>query len=108
MNSGIGSGRRIGVAAVFGVVLGCSPAQGVAADGGPMSATLRREGIRWPGEGGSRIKVSIGLYLVDFARINLREESFDMAGYLDTAWTDPTIALQAEERKRPARPGSRR
>lgn len=65
---------------------------------GPLPESLRREGIHWPGEGGNRIKVSLGIYLIDFARINLREESFDMAGYLDVSWTDPTVALKPEER----------
>ncbi|WP_422927141.1 hypothetical protein [Singulisphaera sp. PoT] len=75
---------------------------------GEVSETLRREGIHWPGEGGKQIEVSIGIYVVDFARINLREESFDMAGYLDTRWVDPTIALKGDERKgrlRRFRPG---
>ncbi len=79
-----------------------------AADVGAMSESMRLEGIRRPGEGGKRIKVSLGVYLVDFARINLREESFDMAGYLDVRWTDPSIALKADERKgrvRRFRPG---
>ncbi len=70
-----------------------------AADVGGMSEPMRLEGIHWPGEGGKRIKVALGVYLVDFARINLREESFDMAGYLDVRWTDPSIALKADERK---------
>jgi hypothetical protein len=59
-----------------------------AADTGPMVESLRLEGIHWPGEGGKRIQVSLGVYLIDFARINLREESFDMAGYLDVSWTE--------------------
>jgi len=73
-----------------------------------MSEALRMEGIHWPGEGGRRIPVALGVYLIDFARINLREESFDMAGYLDVSWTDPTIALKPDERKgkvRRFRPG---
>lgn len=101
-------GRRARAFAVFAAVLCFAQARAIAADAGPMSETLRREGIRWPGEGGKRIAVSLGIYLIDFARINLREESFDMAGYLDTAWTDPTIALKPEERKgkvRRYRPG---
>ncbi|WP_175516945.1 ligand-gated ion channel [Planctomicrobium piriforme] len=56
-----------------------------------------REGMRWPGEGGRRIPVSIGIEVIDFARVNLREESFAMAGYLDVTWVDPTLALQPNE-----------
>src|SRR4051795_11358041 len=56
-------------------------------------ATSHPQDVHWPGEGGRRIEVRLGIYVVDFARINLREESFDMAGYLDTSWTDPSLAL---------------
>ena len=86
----------IALAVFIGAVPGAS--RGVDAD--QLSPELRREGIHWPGEGGKRIRVSIGLYLVDFARINLREESFDMAGYLDTSWTDPDLVLKPDEARR--------
>jgi len=36
---------------------------------------------------GKKVAVNLGIVVVEFARINLREESFDMAGYLDTSWT---------------------
>ena len=77
------------VAAVIG--LGSPPAaraEGAAVASGPV----RAEGIHWPGEGGRKIRVSVGLYVIDFARISIREESFNMAGYLDTSWTDPSLA----------------
>ena len=64
---------------------------------------LLAEGIRWPGEGGRTIEVSVGIVVIDFARINLREESFDMAGYLDTSWTDPGLALGPGEPRRAIR-----
>ena len=67
------------------------------ADHPELTPRLRLEGIHWPGEDGRRIRVSVGIYLVDFARINLREDSFDMAGYLDTTWVDPTLALKPGE-----------
>ena len=89
-------------------LLGNGPISARGGEADPISPELKREGIHWPGEGGKRIRVSIGLYLVDFARINLREESFDMAGYLDTSWTDPDLALkpgEAKGRVRRFRPG---
>jgi len=82
------------------------PASG--ADHPELTPQLRLEGIHWPGENGRQIRVAIGIYLVDFARINLREDSFDMAGYLDTTWVDPTLALkpgEARGRVRRYRPG---
>ncbi len=75
----------------------------VTADDRPLTPQLLREGIRWPGEGGRRIEVSLAIYLVDFARINLREESFDMAGYLDTAWVDPGLKLEGADAKKQTR-----
>ncbi|QEH31910.1 Proton-gated ion channel precursor [Aquisphaera giovannonii] len=110
-----GDGRRKGVGganpARLAILIASVAAAGtsaMAADVAPMSESLRKEGIRWPGEGGKRLKVSLGVYLIDFARINLREESFDMAGYLDVSWTDPGLALKEGERRgqpRRFRPG---
>jgi hypothetical protein len=57
----------------------------------------RPKGIRWPGEGGKTVDISVGIILIDFARINIREEAFDMAGYLDTSWTDPSLTLREGE-----------
>ncbi len=57
----------------------------------------RPQSIRWPGEGGQKVDISLGIVLIDFARINNREESFDLAGYLDTSWTDRSLALRPGE-----------
>ena len=57
----------------------------------------RPKGMRWPGEGGKTVDISVGIILIDFARINIREEAFDMAGYLDTSWTDPSLTLREGE-----------
>ncbi len=43
------------------------------------------------------IKVDIGFYLIDFARINGREETFDLQGYLNASWVDPKLALAPGE-----------
>lgn len=94
--------RRLLAVFVLGSLAMAAP-EGRAADAGPMPDAMRREGIHWPGEGGKRIGVSIGVFLIDFARINLREESFDMAGYLDVRWTDPSLALAGAERRGMAR-----
>jgi hypothetical protein len=45
------------------------------------------------------IKIEMGFYLVDFARINGREETFDIQGYLTASWTDPTLARKPDEPK---------
>lgn len=83
--------RLTTVLAALGFLLVTAP-KGAWSDAGSKNA--RPAEVHWPGEGGRRIEVSLGLYLIDFARINLREESFDMAGYLDTAWTDPALAIK--------------
>ena len=61
------------------------------------------EGIRWPGEGGKRIAVSIGITIIDFARISPQEEAFEMAGYLDLSWVDPTLVARGDGRAKPRR-----
>ena len=91
-----------------GIALALTLVPAAGADDRPAMPQLLKEGIRWPGEGERRIEVSLAIYLVDFARINLREESFDMAGYLDTAWVDPSLKLEgadARKRTRRFRPG---
>src|SRR4051794_27402248 len=107
--SGPGTWRCARAAGMLAVLLaGFDRATPGVAEAAELADPLRREGIHWPGEGGKRIRVSVGIYLVDFARINLREESFDMAGYLDTSWTDPGLALKGGEAKgkvRRFRPG---
>src|SRR4051812_2352339 len=100
--------RRSASVTLLATWLLAMPGMAGTADARDLPQALRREGIHWPGEGGRRIKVSIGLVLIDFARINLREESFDMAGYLDTSWTDPGLVLEgadAKGRVRRFRPG---
>ena len=44
------------------------------------------------------IKIDIGFYLIDFARISGREETFDIQGYLTASYTDPSLALPDGER----------
>ncbi len=109
MSSGAGGTRRVGgIAATLLLSIASFSGSARGSDARDLSPSLLREGIHWPGEGGRRIRVSIGLYLVDFARINLRDESFDLAGYLDTTWTDPGLALKPDEargRVRRFRPG---
>lgn len=41
--------------------------------------------------------INIGFYLIDFARVNGREESFDLQGYLTASWVDPGMARPAGE-----------
>ena len=61
------------------------------------------EGVHWPGEEGRRIAVSVGITIIDFARINEQNETFEMAGYLELGWVDPTLALAKGRPDRPRR-----
>ena len=89
-----------GLSLIATVALSMSSASWARAqEGKEPAATPTREGIHWPGEGGRRVRVSIGVVLVEFARINLREESFDMAGYLDASWVDPSLAIVEPARR---------
>jgi hypothetical protein len=38
--------------------------------------------------------VTMGMYLVDFARINAREETFDLEGFLAVTWHDPELSAE--------------
>ena len=89
----------LGRFAVSSLVLLSSPGSCQNAKGGNTQDRQNRpQPVRWPGEGGKKVEISIGIVVVEFARINLREESFDMAGYLDTSWTDPSLALKPDEK----------
>ena len=50
-------------------------------------------GLRWPGEDGKKIAVTVAITIIDFATIDPQQEAFVMAGYLDLSWVDPTLAL---------------
>src|SRR3954453_5450480 len=97
----LASWRQTTIVLAFALLPPCCPA--LAGDAKDLPDQVRLEGNHWPGEGGRRIKIPVGIVLIDFARINLREESFDMAGYLDTSWTDPGLVLKPIEAKGKAR-----
>lgn len=71
-------------------------AMGFASAGDTEPKPPVHEGIRWPGEAGHRIAVTVAITIIDFASINPQQEVFEMAGYLDLAWTDPTLVLPEE------------
>jgi hypothetical protein len=43
--------------------------------------------------------IEMGVYLVDFARISGREETFDLEGYLTASWLDPALALPPDQKQ---------
>lgn len=94
---------RVAIAAVVVASASAAPSSGreVAP---PADRPSIEEGVRWPGAGGTRIDVLVGITVIDFARIDAQDEVFEMAGYLDLAWTDPTL----KRGEGPAGPGSRR
>jgi hypothetical protein len=49
-------------------------------------------GGQTPENQGRTTPVALGITLIDFARINIREETFDIEGYLDATWVDPALA----------------
>src|SRR5262245_18248341 len=38
------------------------------------------------------VEIRLGLTIVDFARINNRDETYDVHGYLEMKWKDPRLA----------------
>lgn len=53
--------------------------------------------MSWPGDEGKTVEVRLGIYLIEFARLNSRDETFDVTGYLDVSWVDPSLALKPGE-----------
>jgi hypothetical protein len=49
-----------------------------------------------PPPGPRPIEVHLALTIIDFARVNNREETFDMRGYLEVMWQDPRLARRPE------------
>jgi hypothetical protein len=41
---------------------------------------------------GRPVEVAIGFYVLDFARVTARDESFDLTGYLELTWRDARLA----------------
>ncbi len=54
--------------------------------------------VRFPQDVKLPLEVSVGIVLVDFARINAREESFDIHGYLNLSWRVPSLAGKGQRR----------
>src|SRR5262249_2624426 len=60
-------------------------------------------GARRPEDGGAAppvrdgrpVEVTVGLYVLDFARVTAREESFDLTGYFELSWRDPRLVGRA-------------
>jgi hypothetical protein len=66
---------------------------------GPATAGVPAASLLSPPVGdGKAVEVAIGFYVLDFARVTAREESFDLTGYLELSWRDPRLAT-AEETK---------
>ncbi len=43
---------------------------------------------------GAPVEVTVQFQVLDFARVNSRDESFDVTGYLELTWTDPRLAFK--------------
>ncbi len=54
--------------------------------------------IPFPPDAARPMEISVGMILVDFARINAREESFDISGYLSLSWKVPSLAGKGRRR----------
>src|SRR5262249_9775772 len=52
---------------------------------------------------GRPVEVTVGFYILDYARITSRDESFDATGYLELKWKEPRLALEPGARPGPWR-----
>ncbi len=89
--SGVRRWSGAGMAALLALMPG--PAPGAAAD--EVSAFTK---VRFPHDVRLPLEISVGVVLVDFARINAREESFDIQGYLSLSWRVPSLAGKGKRR----------
>ena len=82
--------RRLAISSLILVGLGATS----------VSAALVEQ-VSPPRRDGKPVEVSIGFYALDFARVTVREESFDVTGYLVLRWRDERISPpSADERPR--------
>src|SRR5207244_435683 len=91
------SSAMFGVTLAFAALVLMSDTGAIAADVSPIGAHPK---IPFPTSFELPLKISIGLYLVDFSRINGREETFDLQGYLTAKWVDPALASPPGEKNR--------
>ena len=68
---------------------------------GPQDIAEIIEATSPPSADGQPVEVAIGFYALDFARVTVREESFDVTGYLELSWRDPRLALPGGEGPKP-------
>ncbi len=54
--------------------------------------------VRFPQDVKLPLEISVGVVLIDFARINAREESFDIQGYMNLSWRVPSLAGKGNRR----------
>lgn len=68
-----------------------------------ISAAPRYNSRIPPPSGAGPVVVSVQFQVLDFARVNSRDESFDVTGYLELSWTDPQLALRGNPPTRTVR-----
>lgn len=98
-DTGAAVGRRIRRLAVLAGMLTMAGAAGPAlarALAGDEVTTFSR--VRFPADVKLPLEISVGAVLVDFARINAREETFDIQGYLNLSWRVPSLAGKGNRR----------
>ncbi len=87
--TGTGIGRRGGLVGLLALM------PGLAAATEDVSSFSK---MRFPQDVKKPLEISVGAVLVDFARINAREESFDVQGYLNLSWRVPSLAGKGKRR----------
>jgi hypothetical protein len=56
-----------------------------------------------PQQDGKPVDVQVGFYIVDFARVTSRDESFDATGYLEMSWHEPELSIPSDSAERKGR-----
>src|SRR5262249_36092648 len=80
---------------VLAAMLAVAPARAGQDRGGGAAARPGDDPAYPPLCDGQPVEVTVGLYVLDFARLTAREESFDLTGYLELSWRDPRLVSAA-------------
>src|SRR5690349_8122247 len=87
-----GLGAAVWGVGVLAAALAGAPARAGQDRGGAAPARPEDDWAYPPVRDARPVEVTVGLYVLDFARVTAREESFDLTGYLELSWRDPRLA----------------
>lgn len=89
------------IALIAIAIVGPDPGTGPPAIQGPSQS---RANVAPPLRGDEPVDVQLGFLVLEFSRVDAREESFGLTAFLSMTWHDPRLALPESERDDTGRP----